>query len=194
MAAVPSPSLLEAPPPTGTAAAAAAAGPEVPFDRTGVGACAAALASSLADDDDDAAAPVLAGDWLCGAGRSSPPAGAAGAPPEAPGGAEFCFCPPASEAVGGPAAAGDALAAERAATAANDMGRGAAALGEGPSDMIRWGFGWEVLCWYSSGQINSTEFLKPKIDSIQNKMAKDTRGKRLAGTTCAGSVCDKDTG
>ena len=114
---------------------------------TGVGALAAA-AAALADSAEDTAvcAEFLAGDCACGAGRS--PAGAALAFPAE--GAEEFFCPSDDENAVGPAGA---LAAERAATAANDMGNGAAALGEGPSDMIAW----VLAVIFDIRQVNSIE-------------------------------------
>ena len=107
-------SLLGPPPIT------AAAGAEVPFDKTGVD---PVLAASAADEEEAAPAPALSGAaW--GAGRPLP----AGAAPSPLPPAEFCSAE-------GAVAAG-ALAADLAATAANDSGMGAAAVAGPTSDMI----------------------------------------------------------
>ena len=92
--------------------------------------------------------------------------------PEAPAGAEEFFCPSDDEDAVGPAGA---LAAERAATAANDMGKGAAALGVGPSDMIVW----VLLVFSTLYQVNSIEFLQGSVPGPNRFKRKDTE-KRVA--------------
>ena len=142
-----------------------AAGAEVPFDKTGVDSV------GLAESDGAAApAPALSGAaW--GAGRPLPAgeALALAAPSPLPP-AEFCSAE-------GAVAAG-ALAADLAATAANDSGIGAAAVAGSTSDMVS-------CVGIVSGEsfVVSTNDSSMESNSIQTVAQKDTR-ERKTGTTC----------